>query len=169
MPSPDISNCPSSPHDGSAAEVGGEFTSATSREITGIRVYKNFTNTGPHTGDLWSSKGVLLADAVFTNKSASEWQQVNFATPLNITTGATVAITAGFTYVASSFRTAGEYSVDPNLFATTLTNGPLTAPSSGSSGGNGVYAYGSSSPFPTNSLNSTSYGLDVVFKPQLAG
>ena len=31
-----------------------------------------------------------------------------------------------------------------------------------------VYAYGSSSHFPANSFNSTSYGVDVVFKPQLA-
>jgi hypothetical protein len=42
-------------------------------------------------------------------------------------------------------------------------SGDLTAPASS----NGVYAYGSSSLFPTNSFNATSYGVDVVFK-QLA-
>ena len=56
----------------------------------------------------------------------------------------------------------------PNFFATALTNGPLTAPASSTSGGNGVYAYGSTSLFPTNSFNATSYGVDVLFKPQLA-
>jgi hypothetical protein len=40
----------------------------------------------------------------------------------------------------------------------------LTGPAS--SRGNGVYAYGSSTLFPTNSFNSASYGLD--FKPHLA-
>jgi hypothetical protein len=35
-------------------------------------------------------------------------------------------------------------------------------------GGNEVYADGSSSLFPTNGFNSTSYGVDVVFKAQLA-
>jgi hypothetical protein len=59
--------------------------------------------------------------------------------------------------------------VDPNYFATAHTNGPLTAPSSASSGGNGVYAYGSQSLFPTNSYDASSYGVDVLFRPQLVG
>jgi hypothetical protein len=53
-------------------------------------------------------------------------------------------------------------------FANAVTNGPLTAPSSSSSGGNGVYAYGSGSLFPTNSFGATSYAVDVLFRPQLA-
>jgi len=44
-----------------------------------------------------------------------------------------------------------------------VTNGPLTAPASSSSGGNGVYAYGSSSAFPTNTFNASNYWVDVVF------
>ena len=61
-----------------------------------------------------------------------------------------------------------EYSADPDLFANAVSNGPLTAPSSSSSGGNGVYAYGPGL-FPTSSFNATSYGVDVLFKAQLAG
>jgi hypothetical protein len=108
---------------------------------------------------LWSSTGTLLTTATFSNETAGGWQQVNFSTP--------VAVTAGSTYVAS-YHTNGEYSADPNYFATAHTNGPLTAPASSTSGGNGVYAYGSSSLFPTNSFNATSYGVDVLFKAQLA-
>ena len=81
-------------------------------------------------------------------------------------TTAARAVTAGTTYVAS-YHTNGDYSADPDYFATSHTNGPLTAPSSSSSGGNGVYAYGSSSLFPTNNYNSTSYGVDVLFRAQL--
>ena len=33
----------------------------------------------------------------------------------------------------------------------------------GVSGGNGVYAYGASSTFPTNTYNATNYWVDVVF------
>jgi hypothetical protein len=44
----------------------------------------------------------------------------------------------------------------------------LTAPSSASSGGNGLYAYGGSSLFPTNTYNASSYGVDVLFRAQLA-
>ncbi|WP_371259162.1 DUF4082 domain-containing protein [Bradyrhizobium sp. WSM1743] len=47
------------------------------------------------------------------------WQQVNFATP--------VTITAGTTYIAS-YHAAGNYSADLKLFASSVTNGPLTAP-----------------------------------------
>jgi hypothetical protein len=47
----------------------------------------------------------------------------------------------------------------------------LTAPSSSSSGGNGVYAYGgtnSAGLFPTNTFSAANYYADVVFRPQLA-
>jgi hypothetical protein len=147
-------------NDPSAVEVGLKFQATTNGEITGLRFYKGPGNTGPHVADLWSSTGTPLATATFTNETAGGWQQVNFSSP--------VAITAGTTYVASYHTNSGDYSANPNLFATAQTNGPLTAPSSSSSGGNGVYAYGSSSLFPTNSFNSTSYGVDVLFKPQLA-
>jgi hypothetical protein len=146
--------------DPNAVELGVKFQASENGQITGLRFYKGPGNNGPHVADLWSSTGTLLATATFTNETASGWQQVNFATQ--------VTITAGTTYVASYHTNSGDYAADPNLFATALTNGPLTAPSSSSSGGNGVYAYGSSSLFPTNNFNSTSYGVDVVFKPQLA-
>ena len=117
-------------------------------------------NDGTHTADLWdATTGTLLATATFTDETPEGWQQVNFAEP--------VSINAGTTYVAS-YHTSGNYSADPNLFDTTLTNGPLTAPSSAQSGGNGVYAYGSDSLIPANSFNATSYGVDVIFKGQLA-
>jgi hypothetical protein len=147
-------------NDPSSVELGVKFQATQNGQITGLLFYKGPQNTGPHVADLWSSTGTPLASATFTNETPSGWQQVNFTTP--------VAVTAGTTYVASYHTNSGDYSADPNLFATALTNGPLTAPSSSSSGGNGVYAYGSSSLFPTNSFNSTSYGVDVLFKPQLA-
>jgi hypothetical protein len=146
-------------NDTNSVELGFKFQSSTNGEVTGLRFYKGADNTGPHVADLWSSTGTLLATATFTNETASGWQEVSFSNP--------VAITAGTTYVAS-YHTNGDYSADPNLFATAQTNGPLTAPASSSTGGNGVYAYGSSSLFPTNSFNSTSYGVDVLFKAQLA-
>jgi hypothetical protein len=146
-------------NDPNPVELGFKFQANTNGEITGLRFYKGPENTGTHVADLWSSSGALLATATFTNETASGWQQVSFSNP--------VAITAGTTYVAS-YHSNGDYSADPNLFAAAQTNGPLTAPSSSSSGGNGVYAYGSSGLFPTNSFNSTSYGVDVFFKAQLA-
>jgi Domain of unknown function (DUF4082) len=146
-------------NDPNGVELGFKFEASTDGQITGIRFYKDAQNIGTHTADLWSSTGTLLATATFTNETASGWQQVNFSNP--------VAVTAGTTYVAS-YHTAGNYSADPGFFTTDHTNGPLTAPSSANSGGNGVYAYGSASLFPASSFNSNSYGVDVLFKPQLA-
>ena len=148
-------------NDPNAVELGFKFTSSQAGQITGIEFYKGPQNTGTHVADLWSATGTLLATATFTGETASGWQQVNFATP--------VPITAGTTYVASYHTNVGEYSATANQFANAVTSGPLTAPSSSSSGGNGVYSYGSSSLFPTSAYNATSYGVDVLFKPQLVG
>ncbi|MBV8094063.1 MAG: DUF4082 domain-containing protein, partial [Acetobacteraceae bacterium] len=123
--------------------------------IKGIRFYKSAENTGTHTGELWDSTGHLLATATFSNETASGWQEVDFSSP--------VSITAGTTYIASYHTNTGHYSEDDNYFASAHTSGPLTAPSSSSSGGNGVYAY-SSSAFPSNTYNAANYWVDVVFQ-----
>jgi hypothetical protein len=47
------------------------------------------------------------------------------------------------TYIASYHRT-GAYVATNNFFTAAVTNGPLTAPSTTTAGGNGVYAYGGS-------------------------
>ena len=145
-------------NDPNSVELGLKFQASGIGDVTGLRFYKGASNTGTHVANLWTSTGTLLATATFTNETATGWQQVNFATP--------VTITAGTTYVAS-YHTSGNYAADPGLFSAAVSNGPLTAPSSAASGGNGVYAYGSSSLFPSSSYNSTSYGVDVLFRPQL--
>jgi Domain of unknown function (DUF4082)/Cadherin-like domain/Bacterial Ig domain len=144
--------------DPNSIELGVKFQASENGSITGIEFYKGPQNTGTHVADLWSATGTLLATATFTNETTSGWQEVNFSNP--------VSVTAGTTYVAS-YHSNGNYSATPNFFATALTNGPLTAPASSTSGGNGVYAYGSTSLFPTGSFNATNYGVDVLFRPQL--
>ena len=139
----------------SSVELGVKFQALTSGTITGIRFYKGPQNTGPHVADLWTATGTLLASATFTNESASGWQQVNFSSP--------VSITAGTTYVAS-YHTSGNYSADGNYFATAHISGSLTAPASSTSGGDGVYAYGSGTIFPANSFGASNYWVDVVFE-----
>ena len=56
--------------DTNAVELGVKFTSDVNGLITGIRFYKGATNTGTHTGTLWSSAGAPLATATFTNETA---------------------------------------------------------------------------------------------------
>jgi hypothetical protein len=141
-------------NDPNSVELGVKFQASTNGTITGIRFYKGPQNTGTHVADLWSATGTLLATATFTNETASGWQQVNLANP--------VVVTAGTTYVVS-YHTSGYYSATSNYFATAHTNGSLTALASGTSGGDGVYAYGTGSIFPTNSFNASNYWVDVVF------
>ena len=47
---------------------------------------------------------------------------------------------------------------------TTKTNGSLSAPSSATSGGNGVYTYSASTAFPTAGNQATNYWVDVVLE-----
>jgi hypothetical protein len=141
-------------NDSSAVELGMKFTADVSGHVTGVRFYKGPSNTGTHTGSLWSSSGQLLATATFTNETASGWQQVKFSQP--------VAVTAGTTYVISYHTNAGFYSGDANYFASAVDRPPLHAVVNSASP-NGVYAYGSGSSFPNGSFNATNYWVDVLF------
>ena len=141
----------------SAVELGVKFRSDVAGSITGIRFYKATANTGIHVGNLWTSTGTLVATATFTGETASGWQQVNFATP--------VAISASTIYVASYHVNSGHYSTDVNYFATAgVDNGSLHALANGVSGGNGVYAYGTSSTFPNLTWSTANYWVDVAFQ-----
>ena len=141
-------------NDPNPQELGVKFTTDTDGTITGVRFYKGPTNTGTHVGNLWTSAGALLASATFTGETASGWQQVNFAAPVNVT--------ANTTYVASYHTNAGNPSYTAAYFATGVGNGPLHALSAGAAGGNGVYSYGASA-FQTQTYNANNYWVDVVF------
>jgi hypothetical protein len=137
--------------DRQAVELGVKFTSDVNGQITGLRFYKAAGNTGTHTAHLWTASGQLLATATFTSETASGWQTVMFATP--------VTITAGTTYVASYYTTAGRYSVNRQYFNSQLDNGPLHVPVNG-----GVYKYGASG-MPTQTYQGSNYWIDVLFVP----
>ena len=142
--------------DKNPVELGVKFRAATSGSITGIRFYKGSTNTGTHTGSLWTSGGSRLASVTFTGETASGWQSMSFASP--------VAVTAGTTYVASYYAPVGRYSKDQSFFSTSgTTSGPLTALQDGVEGPNGVYRYGTGGGFPTSTWKSSNYWVDVVF------
>ncbi|HWS47777.1 MAG TPA: DUF4082 domain-containing protein, partial [Acidimicrobiia bacterium] len=142
--------------DVAAVELGVKFTPSVAGVVTGIRFYKTGANTGTHTGTLWSSSGTILATATFTNESDFGWQTVTFSSP--------VALTAGTTYVASYHTDQGDYSATVGAFTSAYTNGPLQVPAGGTSGGNGVFIYGTSA-FPTQSNTANNYWVDVIFQP----
>jgi len=141
--------------DAQAVELGVKFKSQVDGFINGIRYYKSATNTGIHTGSLWTNTGQLLSTATFSNETETGWQQVIFSTP--------VAISANTVYVASYHTDTGYYSGDNNYFVNGIGNNPLYAFSDSEAGGNGVYAYGVSR-FPTQSYQASNYWVDVIFQ-----
>jgi hypothetical protein len=144
--------------DHNSVEVGVKFRADFSGYITGIRFYKASTNTGTHVGNVWSSSGTLLGSAIFTNETASGWQQVNFSNP--------VPISANTTYIASYFAPVGHYSADLFYFQSSgIDDPPIHLLQNGVDGPNGVYHYGTSSGFPSSTFDASNYWVDVVYMP----
>ena len=136
-------------------ELGVRFRSDVAGSITGIRFYKGAGNSGIHTGSLWNSNGLPLATGVFTNETASGWQQLTFSNP--------VPILANTTYVASYHTNTG-LAVDAGYFLTHgADNAPLHALQSGVDGPNGVFLYGPGGQFPSNASGGHNYWVDVSF------
>ncbi|WP_131740499.1 DUF4082 domain-containing protein [Actinomadura roseirufa] len=141
--------------DAGAVELGVRFSPDQNGWVSGVRFYKGAGNTGTHTGSLWRSDGTRLASGTFTGETASGWQTVTFSAP--------VAVTGGTSYVASYFAPKGNYAADGGAFGNAYDNAPLHAPSSDAGGGNGLYAYASSSRFPNETYGGSNYWVDPVF------
>lgn len=141
--------------DARAVEVGVKFQAEVPGFVTGVRFFKGPANTGPHVGKLWTSTGALLASAAFQNETATGWQQTSFDAP--------VPIAANTTYVMSYYAAAGGYAASEYFFVTEVRNGPLRLLRNGEDGGNGVFAYGGVSQFPTETYNQNNYSIDLVF------
>src|SRR5262249_25496417 len=107
-------------NDAQQNELGVKFRADVNGLITGLRFYKSPSNTGTHTGHLWSSSGTLLGSLTFAGETASGWQQANFSVP--------VAITANTVYVASYHTNVGFYSASSYYFGQKgVDQGPLHA------------------------------------------
>ena len=138
--------------DGQPIELGMAFTPSTSGTVTGVKFFKGASNTGVHTGSIWSSTGTRLATVTFTNETASGWQTADLATPL--------ALTAGQTYIVSYYSPTGVFGITGGYFGSPVTVGPLTAPTA-----NGRYAYGAGGGFPSGtSGGAANYWVDVVYR-----
>ena len=118
-------------NDANAVELGMKFRSDVAGTVTGVRFYKGSSNTGTHTGHLWSASGTLLASVTFSGETSSGWQQATFSSP--------VAITANTTYVVSYQAPNGFYSANGGYFSSAADKAPLHGLATGTDGSNGVY------------------------------
>ncbi|MEQ1638863.1 MAG: N,N-dimethylformamidase beta subunit family domain-containing protein, partial [Methylococcales bacterium] len=141
-----------------SVELGVKFKSDINGWVTGVRFYQ--VNAGAGAGrtfpaSLWSLSGQQLATGSVTS-TASGWQQVNFSTP--------VAISSNTVYVASYHAPNGNYAANgPSFAAAGIDNPPIHLLKDGVSGLNGLYTYSAGSTFPTSSFSSANYWVDVMF------
>ena len=143
--------------DYSGVNLGMKFTSDVKGLVSAVRFYKGDGNNGTHVGALWSSTGTLLGSVTFTGETASGWQQMNFASPIQIA--------ANTVYIVSYLAPLGYYAGDNNGFSAAVNSTPLHALQDGTSGGNGVYLYGTANAFPNQTWSASNYWVDLVFTP----
>jgi hypothetical protein len=134
-----------------------KFKSSISGFVKGIRFFSPAAPSGVYTGHLWTRSGTLIDSVRFTSVTASGWQEAIF--------NKLIPVVADSVYVASYHTSTGQYAATSGGFTNPVSNVYLTALSSTAGGGNGLYGYGSSPVFPTNSFNATNYWVDVLFIP----
>jgi len=146
---PDVQNV----NDGVAYELGVRVMSDVAGQITALRFWKGSSESGVHTGHVWTAAGQLLATVTFTNESATGWQEQALPAP--------VAMVANTEYVVSVTTPPNNYLVlTRNVFTTPLVNGHLR----GLSGGNGVIGAAGAFPSTPSSYN-MNFFRDLVFVP----
>lgn len=135
--------------DTQSVELGMKFVSSADGWVSAVRFYKSPQNTGHHTGTLWDSRGVALAQTVFTNESRSGWQEAQLPQP--------VRVHAGQTYTASYWAPNGHYADDVHSLSSKrqTVKRDLTATS-------GVFTYAPQR-YPTSVWNDSNYYVDVLF------
>jgi hypothetical protein len=101
----------------------------------------------------------MLAEATFTNETASGWQEVALSS--------VVAVSAGTTYIVS-YHSPSYFAITSGYFTSAVVNGPLRALANGEDGSNGVYIYSASSAFPNNAGNGSNYWADVMFNTSIS-
>ncbi len=138
--------------DTGSVELGTTFTATTAGQATAVRFYKTKQNRGTHTGSLWTNTGTLLGKVTFTSETSSGWQSASFPKAIQLT--------AGTRYVVSYHAPYGRY-IATEQFTGASASAKLTVPPSNV----GVYAYGTTSEFPTNTWQGSNYWVDLAFSP----
>ncbi|MBG1271565.1 N,N-dimethylformamidase beta subunit family domain-containing protein [Nostoc sp. WHI] len=136
--------------DNSSYELGLKFRSTQGGRVATIRYRKAASETGSHVGKIWTVTGTLLASVVFTNETASGWQEQILETPINIQ--------ANTTYVVS-VNVNSHYVATYDELASPIVNGNLSSVADGS---NGLFNLNPNS-FPTNSFRNANYYRDIGF------
>lgn len=145
--------------DNRPVEVGVKFQASVDGVVNAVRFYRHAAIASGYVANLWTADGTLLATGrvVEGQSPAPGYQEVRFAAP--------VPIRPATTYVASYFASAGGYAFEAGGFSRRVTSGALSALDDETARGNGVYRYGPTSAFPTETFAAANYWVDVTFTP----
>ncbi|GAA2106767.1 hypothetical protein GCM10009841_26260 [Microlunatus panaciterrae] len=137
--------------DRDSVELGLRFSATANETLTGLRFFRAGGDVQAHQATLWSSTGRVLTTLTFAARSTAGWQYASFASP--------VAISANETYVAS-YHVSDGYAAETGFF----TGDPLSAGGlvTSAAASPGVYAYGDTAKFPTNTYKASNYWIDPV-------
>ncbi|MBB3158558.1 hypothetical protein FHS07_002254 [Microbacterium proteolyticum] len=129
-------------------EVGFTFSPEESGALSAVRFYQNAPNSGVVSASVWSSTGVLLAQAPVNPVAAVGWRTVPLALDLD----------ADVTYTVSVLDNDGRIPAIENFFTEAKTTNGIATPAKA-----GVYK--ASAGFPT--IGQTASGLvDIAFTPE---
>jgi hypothetical protein len=145
--------------DTKAVTLGVKFWSTQAGTVSGIRFYRGAASSGGYTVRLYSAGGTMLGQATLPHDTCTLpcWEEADFASP--------IPIAASTTYIAAYFTPVGQYAETNFGLTNWVMNGPLVAPASSQTGGNGVYRYASSIRYPHYTYEATNYYVDIVFTP----
>lgn len=138
-------------------ELGLRFSARVDGVIAGLRVYRPEGQTPAQLATLWTAGGTRLAEVTVRASTAAGWVYAAMRTP--------VRVQAEEVYVASYYATDG-YVSQVDYFSTGARPHGLVRPAligNTVDPRNGVFRYGASSSFPTQTVDSTNYWVDVAF------
>ena len=145
---------------GNAVNLGVKFRTSTQGTMTHCWFYKIEADTGTHVCTVYRVfDGSVVGTVNFADESASGWQDQAFASALNIA--------ANEDYIVTVSHPTGVWTGTSDYFATTYTNGNLTAPTAGTDYA-GRYVYGASMAYPTND-SARNYWTDFTMSYAGAG
>ena len=138
---------------GNAVNLGVKFQTSTAGTMTHCWFYKIATDTGTHVCTVYRvSDGSTVGTVDFADESESGWQDQAFASALNIA--------ANEDYIVTVSHPTGNWTSNVDYFASTYTNGNLTATTSGTDYA-GRYVYGASMAYPVND-SARNYWVDFT-------
>jgi hypothetical protein len=147
--------------DAKAVTLGVKFRTTHPGKVLGIRFFRGAWSRDGYAVKLFDSNGSLLAAAKAWKETCVVpcWEQVNLASP--------VPLVPNTTYIAAYYASNGRYAADKYGLTNDHSAGPLTAPASGTVGGNGVFTY--STGFPNQMFENSNYYVDIAFTPAASG